>query len=79
MAAGSLLSEEGAAYKVLRTLAQNPRPESGLDCLICAMCRPTADNTQLVKVDGAVSKSAPPWGGLGGPTPTRRYRVVAID
>ena len=30
-------SKRGTAWKVLRTFAWKPRPESGRDCLICAM------------------------------------------
>jgi len=30
-------SEEGTTWKVLRTFALRPRPESSLDCLICAI------------------------------------------
>jgi len=31
-----LSSEEGITRKVFRTFTSGPRPESGLDCLICA-------------------------------------------
>ena len=34
---GPLMSEEETNYKVSRTFAWKPRPESGLDCRMCAM------------------------------------------
>jgi len=36
-APGSLPSEEGTSLHVVRTFTWEPRPETGLDCLVCAI------------------------------------------
>jgi len=47
---GPFPSEEGTTYKLLMTFTIEPRPDSGLDCLICAefarQCRPDRDAVQ---------------------------------
>ena len=48
-----LPSEDGTAYKALRTLTGNPRLESGLDCRMCSMFDPQRSAEARAEMDAS--------------------------